>query len=189
MWRTARFVLSWWPRFVLMPHTYVSSLLLCMCPHPTKYVSSPYLTIHVSSYFYVCVLILLCMCLILLYMCPHTTMYASSYYYICVLILLYMPAVSYIKSWCVCVCVLERERERSRTFVPSSYPHTTIYVRIILLLHVCRRCSSLPSASSSVPQNVLETVDGVARCTCSLADGMRALHPCSLRTHASAASV
>ena len=135
----------------------------------------------VSSYdcgITLCVLILVHTCHV--YMCRDTTMYASSYYYICVLILLYMPAVSYIKSWCVCVCVLERERERSRTFVPSSYPHTTIYVRILLLLHVCRRCSSLPSASSSVPQNVLETVDGVAVrwLACRRhADGMRVLHP------------
>jgi hypothetical protein len=68
----------------------------------------------VSSYCYICVLILLCMCshtticvlillcvssycylcvLILLYvssycyMCPHTAIYVSSYYYICVLLL------------------------------------------------------------------------------------------------------
>jgi cbb3-type cytochrome oxidase subunit 1 len=37
--------------------------------------------LHVSSYYYLCVLILL-------HMCPHTTTYVSSYYYICVLILL-----------------------------------------------------------------------------------------------------
>jgi hypothetical protein len=52
-----------------------------MCPHTP---------IYVSSYYYVCVLILcvvwergdcyICV-LILLYMCPHTT-YVSSYYYI-----------------------------------------------------------------------------------------------------------
>jgi hypothetical protein len=43
-------------------------------------------TIYVSSYYYMCVLILL-------YMCPHTTIYVSSYYYIRVLILLYMSAI------------------------------------------------------------------------------------------------
>jgi hypothetical protein len=35
----------------------------------------PHTTIHVSSYYYICVLILLCMC-------PHTTIYVSPYYYI-----------------------------------------------------------------------------------------------------------
>ncbi len=38
---------------------------------------------YVSSYCYICVLILL-------YMCPHTAMYVSSYCYVCVLILLYI---------------------------------------------------------------------------------------------------
>jgi len=43
----------------------------------------PHSTLYVSSYYYICVLILL-------YMRPHTTIYVSSFYYICVLILLYM---------------------------------------------------------------------------------------------------
>jgi hypothetical protein len=83
---------------------YVALLLgtgLHMCPHTA---------IYVSSYCYVCVLILLCrkcvalllgtglyMCpltavcdLILLYMCPHTAIYVSSYCYIRVLVLPYM---------------------------------------------------------------------------------------------------
>jgi hypothetical protein len=62
-------------------------------------------TTHVSSYSYICVLILLHMCphtptyvssysyicvLVLLHMCPHTPTYVSSYSYICVLILLHM---------------------------------------------------------------------------------------------------
>jgi hypothetical protein len=42
-----------------------------MCPHTT---------IYVSSYYYICVLILLYMCP---HMCPHTTIYVSSYYYMC----------------------------------------------------------------------------------------------------------
>ena len=37
--------------------------------------------LYVSTYYYICDLILL-------YMCPHTTIYVTSYYYICVLILL-----------------------------------------------------------------------------------------------------
>jgi hypothetical protein len=76
-------------------YSYISSvcILLYMCPH----------TIYVSSYYYICVLILLyiyrlhtavyvssysyisSVC-ILVYMCPHTTttIHVSSYYYICV---------------------------------------------------------------------------------------------------------
>jgi hypothetical protein len=51
-----------------------------MCPHTPTYV---------SSYCYICVLILL-------YICPHTAMYVSSYCYMCVLILLYVSSYSYI---------------------------------------------------------------------------------------------
>jgi hypothetical protein len=91
-------------------------ILLYMCPHTPIYVSSFYYicphTIYmllyvssylsqlrcssvaaVSSYYCICVLILLFMCphtyhtsmcvLILLYMCPHTTICVSSYYYMC----------------------------------------------------------------------------------------------------------
>jgi hypothetical protein len=104
-------------------------ILLYMCPHTTKYVSSHIYTILyeylallylilyeylallylMSSYYYICVRILLCV-LILLYMCPHTTMCPHTYYYtICilgtplsyVLILLYMcPHTS------ICVLIL-----------------------------------------------------------------------------------
>ena len=58
-----------------------------MCPHAT---------IYVSSYYYICVLIL-----ILLYICPHTATYVPSYYYICVLILLYMcpPTAGCVGVW------------------------------------------------------------------------------------------
>jgi hypothetical protein len=45
-----------------------------MCPHTA---------IYVSSYCFICVVILL-------YMCPHTAIHMSSYCYKCVLILLYM---------------------------------------------------------------------------------------------------
>jgi hypothetical protein len=36
-------------------------------------------THNVSSYCYICVLILRCVLILLLYMCPHTAMYVSSY--------------------------------------------------------------------------------------------------------------
>ena len=91
--------------YYMCPHTttcvssyYYVSLLLVFCPHTTTCVL---ILLHVSSYYYICVLVLLplfCRQLIhadlpfLLYMCPHmcphTTTYVSSYYYIRVLILL-----------------------------------------------------------------------------------------------------
>ncbi len=67
----------------------------------------PHTTIYVSSYYYVCVLIVLYMrsvcggagttehvlelvlCICVLYICLHTAIYVSSFYYICVLILQY----------------------------------------------------------------------------------------------------
>ena len=97
-----------------------------MCPHSTR---------HVSSFCYICVLIILCMCphtavcvltatcvLILLhmcphtaiYMCPHTATYVSSSCCICVLILLHMcphtapyesHTATYVSSYCY-VCGL-----------------------------------------------------------------------------------
>ena len=58
------------------PTSYICVLMLLyvvVCrARPYKF---PHTTIHVSSYYYICVLILLCMC-------PHTTIYVSSYYYI-----------------------------------------------------------------------------------------------------------
>jgi hypothetical protein len=90
----------------MCPHTiYVSSyctcvlILLYMCPHTTKCMSSyyymcPHTAMCVSSYYYTCVLILL-------YTCPHTTIYMSSYYYICVHILLhtYAHATTYVCAY------------------------------------------------------------------------------------------
>ena len=68
-------------------------------------------SIYVSSYYYICALILLCMC-------PHTTTYVSSYYYICVLILLLCPHTT------ICVLILL-----------YMFPHTTICV--LILLYMC----------------------------------------------------
>ena len=61
-------------------------ILLYMCLHTTICVS--HTAIYVSSYCYMCPHTTTCV-LILLYMCLHSTIYASSYYYICVLILIY----------------------------------------------------------------------------------------------------
>jgi hypothetical protein len=92
--------------------------VLYMCHHTT---------IYVSSYYYICVLILPKCVLILLYvclhttMCPHTAICVSSYYcvptyyymciltLICVLILLYMcpHILLYVSSYChICVLIL-----------------------------------------------------------------------------------
>ncbi len=57
-------------------------------------------SIYVSSYYYICALILLCMC-------PHTTTYVSSYYYICVLILLLCPHTTICVLILLCVLMLQ----------------------------------------------------------------------------------
>jgi hypothetical protein len=100
-----------------------------MCPHTTMYVSAyhysyvsscyyvcvriplcvriPIVYYYVSSYYYVCVRIPLYICvLILLHMCPHTT--------ICVLILL-----------CMCPCVV---LQMCVLILLYMFPHTTIGV-------------------------------------------------------------
>jgi hypothetical protein len=60
----------------------------------------PRATICVSSYYYICILVLL-------YMCPRTTIYVSSYYYTCVLVLLYMcPRTTIHVSSYYYICVL-----------------------------------------------------------------------------------
>jgi hypothetical protein len=74
------------------PHTAMCLLTTVVCPHATIYASSYY-----------------CMCvLILLYMFLHTTVYVSSYfcyvssyYCICVLILLYVSSY-----YCICILLL-----------------------------------------------------------------------------------
>jgi hypothetical protein len=74
----------------------------------------PHTTIYVSSYYYICGLILL---------------YVSSYYYICVLILLYVSSYYYI-----CVVIL--------LSVSSHYymcPHTTYYMCVLIMVPCCRR--------------------------------------------------
>ena len=71
-------------------------ILLYMCPHATiAYLAPSYCyisTTHVSSYYYICVLILLyyTFVLILLYVSSYYyTTHVSSYYYTCVLIILH----------------------------------------------------------------------------------------------------
>jgi hypothetical protein len=91
-----------------------------MCPHTAKYV---------SSYYYICVLMLLYMRLvqaaprcrgvyayicvrILLYTCPHTTIYVSSYYYICVLskqrLVAEVYTLIYVSAYCVLILLYMR---------------------------------------------------------------------------------
>jgi hypothetical protein len=101
----------------------------------------------VSSYYYICVLILLYTCphtyyytkcilgtplsyvRILLYMCPHTTIYVSLYYYIyvsshtCRSVAVCGASATHSSSYYICVLTL--------LYVSSYYymcPHTTVYV-------------------------------------------------------------
>ena len=82
-----------WPRTII----YVSSYYEHMCTRATLYASSYYE--HVSSYHYICVLILrACVCVVLIvFWPPLTPKYLSSYYqhvsscyFVCVLIPLYV---------------------------------------------------------------------------------------------------
>jgi hypothetical protein len=112
-----------------------------MCPHATVYV---------SSYYCICVLILL-------YMCPHATVYVSSYYCICVLILLYMcPHALLTLVSSVLKNIVGLLQEFDAVHVPievrSLYmcPYTTIYVSsyyyicVLILLYIGTCRSSTP---------------------------------------------
>ncbi len=110
-----------------------------MCPHTA---------IYVSSYCYICVLILV------LCMCPHTSiMYVSSYCYICVLILPHLcpsyyylcvvivlsmcphTTMMYVSSYCyICVRILLLCMcPHTATYVSSYY----YYVCVLILLSMC----------------------------------------------------
>jgi hypothetical protein len=104
----------------------------CMCPHTTMYVSSQH---YVSSYYYICVLILLYLSSYY-YICPHTTICVSSYYYICVLILLYvcpqtLPILSPTQTLLVRAC--------TAIYVSSNY-----YIRVHILLYVSAYLPQIP---------------------------------------------
>ncbi len=96
-----------------------------MCPHTTTYV---------SSYYYICVLVLL-------HMCPHTTTYVSSDYNICVLILQHMClhttiCVLILQYMCphttICVLILLYMCPHTSIYVSSYY-----YICVLVLLYVC----------------------------------------------------
>jgi len=97
-----------------------------------------FLSIYASSYYYICVLILI-------YVCPYTAI-VFSYCYICVLILLYMcphTAIDVSSYYaCVLICVLMLQH-----ILLYMYPHTAIYVSsyysvcvlicVLMLQHMC----------------------------------------------------
>jgi hypothetical protein len=107
--------------YVVVSHTTaycIHALILrhmCLVLQLTAYVR-PHTAIYVSSYCYICVLILLQACLIcvsyysllhmrvliLLYMCPHTAIYVS---HMCLVLQLTAHVSSYESSYC-CICVL-----------------------------------------------------------------------------------
>jgi hypothetical protein len=81
----------------------------------------------VSSYYYTCVLILLCMC-------PHTTIHVSSYYYPCVLILLYMcphTTVHVFSYYCMHGCL--HTAYMCVRILLYVCPHTTIHMGELVL--------------------------------------------------------
>jgi len=106
--------------------------VLYRCPHPATYV---------SSYFYICVLILL-------HMCPHTSTYVSSSCYICVLILLHMCPhttlnVSSSCYMCVLISVIYASAYYYTCRHPATRAHAAIYasayyyICVLILLYMC----------------------------------------------------
>jgi hypothetical protein len=98
----------------------------------------PHTTIYATSFYYACVLVLLCVL---------TLLYVSSYFYICALILLHMRprTTMYVSSYyCICALILLCMCPRTTIYAPSYYyvcvlvllymrPHTTIVCVLILL--------------------------------------------------------
>jgi hypothetical protein len=119
-----RILLCMCPHAIMCPHaTICVRMLRCLCPPSRRcrsmHTMCPHTTIYVSAYYYICVRILLYMCLHTSIMCPHPTIYPPAYCYTCARTLLYIQR-----------------------------PHTTIYVSSYLLKHqramVQRRCNRHP---------------------------------------------
>jgi hypothetical protein len=126
--------------------------MLYMCPHTAAY------AIYVSSYCYICVLILLYMCrhtaayvVILLHMCPHTTMCVlvllctcpytatcvSSFCSVCVLVQQYIQrshATIYVSSHTQ-TATAALELARSTTICVSSYCNICVLIERYILIH------------------------------------------------------
>jgi hypothetical protein len=108
----------------------------------------PHTTIYVSSYYFICFLILLQCVVILLYMCPHTTMcprttkHVSSCYHAttCVLMLLH-------ESSCYNICVLIL-----LYVLVYMCPHTTIHYYRALLDTVVARLRRMMECSYQVEE-------------------------------------
>ncbi len=117
--------------------------ILHMCPHTAMYV---------SSYCYVCVLILL-------HVCPHTAMYVSSYCYVCVLIQLRIcpHTTMYVPSYCnVCVLIQLCMCGHTTMYVPS-YCNACVLIQIYMcplpalcVSSCCHVCISCPHAAMCV---------------------------------------
>jgi hypothetical protein len=137
--------------YMFAPTTIYVSAYYCMCPHTAMYVSSPQGVIFfascvdecvclsashtraavsdedLSSYHYICVLILL-------YMSAHTTVYVWSYYYLCVLILPCMQHTLYAGERRVCGAAPRISYRVVYYIYTTLCPHTTICVLILLYI-------------------------------------------------------
>jgi len=116
----------------------VGHMYSSICVRGTCLILSSVVGPHSFSYYYVCVLILLCMC-------PHTTMYVSSYYYMC------PHTTRYAFAYCF-MCPLEHAEGRRK--ICSSRAHRSMrtlgiaahvqqYIRISALYtdtYVYQRC-------------------------------------------------
>jgi hypothetical protein len=98
------------------------------CRRPSSSTTLMYVcsTIYVSSYYYICVLILL-------YMCPHTTIYVSSYSLLCTEFLGFIVQQTFkLNFFNVRILVL-------LYMCPHTAIHVslTCYVRVLILLYIC----------------------------------------------------
>jgi hypothetical protein len=90
--------------YYMCPHTTICVLILqCMCPHTT-----------------ICVLMLLCICRHST-ICVSTGLHLSSYYGMCVLILLCVSHTTIYVSWCYSVCVLVQVQRVVRSAFAERY--------------------------------------------------------------------
>ncbi len=117
--------------------------------------------------YYTCVLILICG-LIQIHMCPHTTIYESSYYYICVLILLlymHVRILLYVRLQPVSIRQYTSAYVVSSALVPSSYycyicMSSYYYMCVFNLPHttICASSTRLcPFSSSLVPSSLFRS--------------------------------
>ena len=97
---------------------------------------------HKLIYSYICVLVLLYVCVVHAYICPHNAIYVSRYYYMCPHTTVYVCAYYFVSGWArdrraICEHNLLYVCHRTTTCVLIPLymcPHFTVCVRILLYM-------------------------------------------------------